>query len=255
MKIKSFLILPLTAMLLSCNAEDVLSIQIVNAINGEPNSKCEAKASDAQKFKGSLNFSIPEAMGMYPQYYLALKVKSSLETEKPTAGGTTLQPESRNDFYISELRLDYECQDEANRCRGFPNIPTQVTPMAGTVPAGGTLAVVAALFTVASADSIAAFVGEEGVNVSINIKLKGQFANGSEKEVPAYAFPLFLYRYALPSFDRNKYQLSAAEGSDGPACGNWGQDGAAPVLVCRPGCGGCGEGLKCDEDTCSCVSE
>jgi hypothetical protein len=230
----------------SCKVEDRVSVQVLYVMYDVPDKDCVVAKSETQKGGGSIDLGYTNA------YLLALYVKSNLDSASIQAGGQTTNPASRNDFYVQEVVLNY---------RGsFVDIPEQVSPSAGTVLAGGELFWGMNVITSDAAAGLAEAVleanarGLEALEVIVSITLRGTFANDSEYETAPFDFPITVYMTSPVPCPDPVRQMYGAVSDDAlvPACQNWGQDGIPFTCVCRPDCGGCGLGTKCNTDTCAC---
>jgi hypothetical protein len=200
-------------LLISC-APDVTSVQIMNAIPG-PDPECVVSSDTTnQKSGGSIN------IGYSDSYFLALWVRNALDNTEVQAGGTTVQPETRNDFYLREVVLNYAGKH-------VPSIPEQVRPTAGRVPAGGDLFLSAGLLT----DDVVtrlhpAPIPPDGLNVVVEIRFRGEFAHGASYETEPFFFPLRVWNTEPLQCDWTKEMPIADPATEAmPACGNWSQDG------------------------------
>jgi hypothetical protein len=224
----------------SC-VEDVVSVQITEALANVPDESCGVGDTSTQKGHGSLDLGY--ASQSAPAYWLGIRMVNALNSQAITAGGENVNPPSRNDFYLKEAVLNYEG-------KGLPSIAEAVSPIAGRVPAGGELV---GGVNVLSADAFRRLdqvATDQGIEVTVNLKIRGTFASGQDFETAAFSFPLTVYKTMPPTCTEREEQVAA--GSSKPPCGNWGQDGSAWTCSCKASCGGCAAGETCNASTCAC---
>lgn len=229
---------------LSCTP-DVLSIQVRNAIGGQPDESCSVKDE-----KKSLKSGGAVDLDYTSSYWVALWLTSALDNSAVTAGGGTVNPPSRNDFYISEVSLKYSGD-------GVPPIPEQIRPKAGTLSPQGDLFVSVNLLTSEAAERLrAAMAPWSAVAAKVAIVFRGKFAHGASYETAPFEFPLTVWR-TEPAVEcpSNMMPVAIPPANLVPACGNWGQDGIYYACGCRSDCGGCTAGTTCNVESCSCEAK
>ncbi len=246
---KNALVAAVAAMLsgLSCVA-DRESIQIEYAMAGAIDEACMVSAKDVQLARGRID------IGWTSNYFLALRIKSNLDNSNVTANGQPVAPGSRNDFNISQVSLQYSGKD-------IPNIPAQLVSRSGTVSAGGELYMGLDLLTADAADRLAAAtIPAGGLQVNVQVILRGSFAHGASYETAPYNFPLVLRNSTMPTCGLAQVGLPS-DGATIAPCHNWGQDGIYAICGCPSAtaggtstdpCRGLCPAGKCNAD-CSCA--
>lgn len=248
MKRTTALLLGATAALAAAGcAPDATSIQIQYAMSDQPNAACQVAMSSNQRGGGSVD------IGNTSHYLTALKVVNQLSSKDLTAGGETVNPGSRNNFYIEGVKLSYQVNGAS------VTIPDQQMGGAGMILAGGALAMGMDLLTPQAVKALndgyfskltAAIRPTVSLSVRVSIVLTGKFAGGSSYETAPFDFPLEVYELDTVACNPPR-ALKVNTGSTAPACTNFGQDGVPYSCVCSD-CGVCATGTKCNTTTCAC---
>jgi hypothetical protein len=226
---------------LSC-ASDVVSVEVQYAMFGSPDENCSVTSASDQKGGGSID------VGWTGAYYLGLQLVNHLEATDITAAGAPVNPASRNDFFINQVALSYTG-------KGI-SIPDQVVNTAGTVLAGGKLAMGVNALTYDAAERLkVATLPPGGLEVLVGMKFRGAFASGSSYETASFKFPIRVY--SSGTTQAACFGTKESLSGNVPACGNWGQDGEYFKCKCADttstdACGGCATGQTCNTTTCGC---
>lgn len=200
---------------LTACVEDVVSIQIQNVIANGVGSDCTVAGGDTQQGGGSIDVAYMSEF--FPAYYLALNVASHLSTEEVSAGGSTVSPASRNDFYVTKVLVSYE--------GGGVSLVDELN-VAGRVEAGGELLMGMNVLSLRAFQRMQQLAGEEAKSVLLGIKLAGHFAHGAELTTGEFQFPINFYASPFPAPICTATQTLAPAVADAiPPCSNWGQDG------------------------------
>lgn len=215
----------LTGTLLAVSAtgcvDDVTSIHIRNVIGGQPKKDCIITVDETlQKGRGSIN------LGYTRGYLAAVLIENSLSATDIQQQGQTVNPANRNDFHIENIVLRYETNPS------MPGLSERTIASAGTVEAGGKLAMGINLLTFDTAEKIAGQpIPDGGIELKVFMRLSGKFSNGSAHETNEFMFPLSVFNTAPPACGEG-FVYAEPDGQEAP-CNNIGQDGTG--LICVPG--------------------
>jgi len=177
---------------LSC-APDKTSIEVLGTYAPKFDDNCGMSISTtAQQYAGSMNVGLGES------FFLILSLKNNLDSGVSSSGPTPVGQPNRNDYFLSELEIEYTCVDTAQRCASFPRLPPMVQKISGVIPAGGKSELVVELVWTDFAEKVAEKISTDAIETTASIKVRGSFAHGPGFEMHPYIYPM-TFRSQVPS--------------------------------------------------------